>query len=344
MIINKQKLKVISIYGTAHAIVDFCCAAALYSLIGKVEILELLQLVILYNILAFGLQSVFGLLADFLKRPENFAITGCLFLITGLFAAKNPLAAVILIGVGNALFHVGGGIISLNMGNGRAKLPGLFVAPGAVGLFLGTMFSLIPNLNIIWLSFLPLMAIGLMLFIQPDEETQKIYKNEANIPIFALITILIFISICIRSFIGLGYEFSGKDDMTLVLFMVFATALGKASGGFFADKFGMFNTAVLGLLISIPLLRYGYHPCLAILGMFFFNLTMPVMTTALANMMPRFKGFAFGLTTLALLAGFMPVILNYKLSQSMLYFEIIFISVIVTAISLKLYEKLFHRP
>lgn len=83
---------------------------------------------------------------------------------------------------------------------------------------------------------------------------------------------------------------------------------------------------------------------LAILGMFFFNLTMPITMTALANMMPKVKGFSFGLTTLALLIGYLPVMCEYKVSQSMLFFEILFASVIVTAISLKLYEKLFHRP
>lgn len=344
MTFNRQKALLIGTYGLIHGFVDFCCAAMLFSFLGKVEIVFLLQLAIIYNSLAFGLQFIFGLAADKFKRYDGFAIFGCLLLIFGIILYKNPLAAMILMGIGNALFHVGGGVITLEAGNGRAKLSGLFVAPGAVGLFLGTLLSSIKGFNSIWLGFLPLIGIALMLFIQPKYEVQKIYKNEANTPAYILIILLILISICIRSFVGLGYDFAAKNSMPLLFTFVFAIALGKAVGGFLSDKFGMFNVAVIGLLLSIPLLKYGFIPQLAILGMFFFNLTMPITMTALANMMPKFKGFSFGLTTLALLIGYLPVMCEYKVSQSMLFFEILFASVVVTAISLKLYEKLFHRP
>lgn len=159
-----------------------------------------------------------------------------------------------------------------------------------------------------------------------------------------MILILIMISVCIRSFVGLSFDFAAKDNFNLLLTLVFAIAAGKFAGGVLADKFGMFNTAVIGLLISAPLLKFGYIPQLAILGMFLFNLTMPVTLTALANMMPKYKGLAFGLTTLALLVGFLPVICGFKVSQSMFTAEIVIISAVVTAVSLKLYEKLFNRP
>lgn len=344
MIINKKKMLLIGTYGLIHAIVDFCCALMLFSFVGKVEIILLLQLAIIYNSLAFGLQFIFGFLADKIKRYENFSIVGCLFLILGFFLYKNPLLAMISMGIGNSLFHVGGGVIALEAGNGRAKLSGLFVAPGAVGLFLGTVVGSFKELNTVWFAFLPLLAVALMLFITPEKEVQKIYENNSSKPIYLCIVLMILISICIRSFVGLGYDFAAKNSMPLLFSFVFAIALGKAIGGFLADKFGMFNTAVVGLLLSIPLLKYGYIPQSAILGMFFFNLTMPITMTALANMMPKYKGFSFGLTTLALLLGYLPVICEYKVSQSMLFIEILFASVIVTAISLKLYEKLFHRP
>ena len=344
MTFNKQKALIISVLGASHAVVDFCCAAVLYTLIGKVDIVLLLKLVVIYNVLAFGLQSVFGFMADKTKKPVNYAIWGCLFLIGGISICKNPMLTIILMGIGNALFHTGGGIISLEMGNGRAKLPGAFVAPGAVGLFLGSFWALIPNVENIWLAFFPLICITLMMFLEIPQEKQKIYENNASIPIYSIILILIMISVCIRSFVGLSFDFAAKDNFNLLLTLVFAIATGKFAGGILADKFGMFNTAVIGLLISAPLLKFGYIPQLAILGMFLFNLTMPVTLTALANMMPKYKGLAFGLTTLALLIGFLPVICGFKVSQSMFTAEIVIISAVVTAVSLKLYEKLFNRP
>jgi hypothetical protein len=35
----------------------------------------------------------------------------------------SPLAAVILTGIGNALFHVGGGVMSLQLGKKKATIP-----------------------------------------------------------------------------------------------------------------------------------------------------------------------------------------------------------------------------
>ncbi|MGN0004880.1 MAG: hypothetical protein ACI37Z_02720 [Candidatus Gastranaerophilaceae bacterium] len=344
MTFNKQKALIISVLGASHAVVDFCCAAILYALVGKVDIVLLLKLVVIYNVLAFGLQSVFGFIADKTKNAVNYAIFGCLFLIGGISICKNPMLTIILIGIGNALFHTGGGIISLEIGNGRAKLPGAFVAPGAIGLFLGSFWGLIPNVENIWLAFFPLICISMMIFLEIPQEKPKIYENKASIPIYAIIFILILISVCIRSFVGLSFDFAAKDDFNLLLIFVFAIAAGKFAGGLFADKFGMSNTAVIGLLISAPLLKFGYIPELAILGMFLFNLTMPITLTALANMMPNHKGLAFGLTTSALLIGFLPVICGFKVSQSMFTAEIVLISAVVTAVSLKLYEKLFNRP
>ncbi|MCR5260713.1 MAG: hypothetical protein K6C94_02625 [Candidatus Gastranaerophilales bacterium] len=342
--INRHKAGIVGIYGAVHALVDFCCAAVVYSYVGKIETLTLLQAVVIYNVLAFGLQSVFGFAVDKIKKPQNFSIVGCMLIITAFFTMKNIMLTVILTGLGNALFHTGGGYISLNMGNGRAKLPGVFVAPGAIGLFLGAFWSKVCSQNYL-LIILLLVSVALMTFFEPKEEEQKCLAVKSDFPIYMLIFICILISICVRSFVGLSYDFVAKGNFNLMLVMVFAVALGKAAGGFISDKFGMYNTAVIGLLLSIPLLKYGeILPFLAILGMFCFNLTMPITVTALANMMPKYKGLAFGLTTLMLLIGFLPVIADYKIPQSMMFFEVIMVSVIVTAIGLKLYERLFNRP
>ncbi len=344
MIFNREKAKVISIYGTIHAVVDFCCAAILYSFVGKVDIVQLLNLVILYNVLAFGLQSFMGLLIDRYKFPRVFSICGCAFIIVGILFLKMPIVAISMLGVGNALFHIGGGYVSLSMGNGRAKLPGLFVAPGALGLFFGSLLWKIPHFNIYWLLILPIISIILLVFAKEPELCKNQFpKARIEISIFLIISMLILLSVCIRSFVGMGYDFVAKDNFNLLLVFVCAVAAGKFFGGIFADKFGMFNTAVIALLISIPLLHYGYIIPLAILGIFVFNFTMPITLTALANIMPKNKGLAFGLTTAALIIGAFPILYGFKVLQGLLFDEIILLSVVITAISLKMYEKLFDQ-
>lgn len=343
---NIQKNKIISIYAISHAIVDFCCAAIVYSFID-ISLDILLKLVILYNVLAFGLQFVFGFIADKTHTEKKLAVFGCILLIMGICVSPNPYLSVIIMGIGNAMFHAGGGVVSLSLEEGKASLAGIFVAPGALGLFAGTFWNKIFNYENVWLAFLPLIATAFLLFTDiPKNEgiPQKHLKKDVKYSLFGLVTLLILTAIVIRSFVGLSYNFSGKDNLFYMILFVFAVALGKFAGGFLSDKFGMLKTAVTGLILSIPFLKFGYIPILAMTGMFLFNLTMPITVTALANMMPKYKGLAFGLTTMALLIGFLPVYAGYKAVQSFLFFEIIIISVIVTAIALKLYEKLFDSP
>lgn len=345
MAFNIQKVKVIGAYSVAHAIVDFCCAAVIYSFIGSTDTGFLLKLAVLYNILAFGLQSIFGLIVDKYNIPRKSAIFGCLFLILGLCLYNKPLYTIVLMGIGNALFHVGGGLISLRLGNGRAKLPGIFVAPGAIGLFLGTMLWKYTFIDNIWLAFLPLFAMAIIFFAKFNDEKQTVFENRASLPCYYTIILLLLFAIAVRSFVGLSYDFTAKENIQLMTIFIFGAAFGKFAGGFIADKFGMFRTALIGLFLSIPCLKFGYIPQFSIIGMFLFNLTMPITVTALANMMPNYKGFAFGLTTLALLLGYLPVYAKFKVaSQSIFLFEIILVSAIVTSIALYLYEKLFNRP
>lgn len=344
MISDFQKTKVISIYSAAHAIVDFCCSAVIYSFGGFFDVMLLLKLVIVYNSLAFGLQCIFGFIIDKFDKAQSMAVLGCLLLITGICMYERPMITIIFMGIGNAMFHAGGGSIALKLGNGYSKLPGIFVAPGAIGLFFGTLWWKFNPVENIWLAFLPLIAAAFLLFTDIPKEEQVIYKNKTTTSVYAIIVILLLTAVAIRSFIGLSYDFSGKNSFLLMVLFVLSIALGKMLGGFLADKFGMFNTAVWGLILSVPFLKFGYIPQCAMIGMFLFNLTMPITVTALANMMPKYKGFAFGLTTFALLIGFLPVFTGFKVAQSLFFFEIIIVSAIIAAIALKLYEKLFYRP
>ena len=82
---------------------------------------------------------------------------------------------------------------------------------------------------------------------------------------------------------------------------------GKAAGGILADRLGARNVGVIALLASLPCLALGYAvPAVAMAGLALFNMTMPVTLCALASRLPDSTGFAFGLSTLALLIGTMP--------------------------------------
>lgn len=337
--LNKEKVVNISVYGIFHAFVDFCCAAIVLSYIGKINVEELLKTVILYNCLAFGLQPIIGFFADKTGNARNYAIAGCGILSLSFLFLKNPFAAVLFAGIGNAFYHIGGGVVALKMSGGKSFMSGAFVAPGAIGLFLGAFICKVSSFPLFWLS--GLMIAGMIIISMLDEPDEKKMPFEfcGNKMIMIVASGLILVSIAIRSFIGLSYEFSQKSYFLLMFLFILSVALGKLLGGLFADKFGMVRTCVIALLSSLPLLYFEINPFCEILGIMLFNFTMPVTLTALTDMMPRKKGFAFGLTTLFLLFGAIPPVLyNIKVSHNWVFVVVVLVSVIITGVGLKIFE------
>ena len=94
-----------------------------------------------YNTVAFAIQPFFGLLADKTGRTNLLAAAGSLLVGGSAVLLRFPFAAAVTAGLGNAMYHIGGGVYSLNMDRRRATHPGIFVAPGAIGLFLGAFLA-----------------------------------------------------------------------------------------------------------------------------------------------------------------------------------------------------------
>ena len=140
---DKEVIKNLTVYGLSHAAIDASCAAVAFSLLSSKSITNeyLIQLAIMYNAIAFGSQTLFGILVDKYRCPKLSAISGSIITASAIpVSFLSPLYGIILAGTGDALFHVGGGTISLNLTKNKAAAPGIFVAPGALGLLLGTLY------------------------------------------------------------------------------------------------------------------------------------------------------------------------------------------------------------
>lgn len=126
------------IYGLIHMAVDLSCAFLMYAFVvgGEHWYIWLLA----YNFCAFALQMPIGAGADRLDRNSLVAAGGCGGVLCGLVLAMAgmPAMASVIAGIGNACFHVGGGIDVMNRSGNRAALLGMFVAPGALGIVLGS--------------------------------------------------------------------------------------------------------------------------------------------------------------------------------------------------------------
>lgn len=334
----------VSIFGVGHALVDAACAIVIFSLPGMRALSPELTfaIIILYNALAFAMQAPLGFLADIIRKPELTAVAGCLLTAVALLFGYNQLAAICLAGIGNALFHIGGGIVTINLQPGKAAIPGLFIAPGAIGVLLGTLIGKsYVGVEWIFIVLLSVTVIGIMFLKRtpagrPTGISLKHSKTE-------LIIFLLLLSVVIRSFMGLSLAYPWKTGIALPLIFTLAVFFGKAFGGILADRFGWMRISIAGLLLSAPLLAFGaYEPVFAIFGIFFFNLTMPVTLVAIANLLPRYAGFSLGLTTMAIFIGLIAAVTDLK---NIAYIQIWPISIIVLCsagilfIALRLYDN-----
>jgi len=329
------------VYGTAHAVVDGICAAIIFSILRNkiISTAEFINLVILYNVLAFSLQVIFGLITDYFKFPRLTAFFGCfLTIISSIIFLSSPFIAVIFAGLGNALFHIGGGSISLNLTPKKAAAPGIFVAPGAFGIFLGTLLGNSGQF-VAWPFILILFILCFLIFVikKPEMNYEQEEIREKKFNYFELILFLVLLSIAIRSLIGMMLVFPWKTDINLLIILTLAVVLGKGFGGVLADKFGWIRIAVGALILSIPFLVFGANiPYLSIIGMFLFNITMPITLVVISNTLPGRPGFAFGLTCLALILGALPAFSGLKQFLN----GRLFIFSIITFSSLALYYGL----
>jgi FSR family fosmidomycin resistance protein-like MFS transporter len=78
-----------------------------------------------------------------------------------------------------------------------------------------------------------------------------------------------------------------------------------------------------------------------ILWIFLFNMTMPITLVVISNIFWNRQGFAFGLTTLALIIGALPYYARMEITNNFTIFVIILSSVFAISLGLIFYKKLF---
>lgn len=299
--------------GFAHFTVDFACTALLASLSHRVSMLQLTAYAILYNGLAFAFQLPVGAFGDLKDLKRLLAGAGCLLVAAGsLFSA--PVVMCLLIGLGNACFHVGGGREVLQRSGGNPAAVGKFVAPGAVGIFFGPRLSAISWLTHALLpGTLVLMGVWLLISRRQDGTQQAISPLPLSRGRLAGVIGCMFFTVLLRSYMGtvLAYPFLSKASLAF-LFTV-SIFLGKFLGGVLSQRFGLLPFAAAGQVSAAILFVLSVRlPVLAYPAIFLFNTTMAVTATQLYRCLPQYPGTMFGLTTFALYLGVLPRLLGWK--------------------------------
>ena len=345
-----KKFCVVGIYSFIHFVVDMACALLIAGVLTPVtnNTNVLLIAIFLYNLFAFAFQLPFGIIADKANKNALISAIGCGCIIIAYGFSSIGILACIIAGIGNALFHVGGGIDVLNIANKKAALPGIYVATGAMGLYIGTKCVYLGiDKPYIAISIL-VICIALLLWLY--KQTKNKYDINNEIPEFndiptvkQVIMFCILITICIRGYLGLILNYEWKSNFIIGLITVSAVVLGKILGGVIGDRFGWKKTSTISLVISAILFIFSFeNMTYGLIAILLFNMTMPITLTALSNIFNKNKGMAFGMTTVALFIGAVPVLLgeNKIFFNKISLFVITIISAIMLYYGLSKYERL----
>jgi len=121
---------------------------------------------------------------------------------------------------------------------------------------------------------------------------------------------------------GIPISWNKTVIQTIILFSVMG--LGKALGGILSDIFGIRKIAIISCLFAIPFLCFGDNNMfISLIGVMFFSMTMAITLAILVSKLKYIPGVAFGLTTIGLFLGTVPV---FFIRMSTIY-NIIFIVV-----------------
>ncbi len=344
--ISKTEIaKNLTLFGLAHMLIDAMCITLVYrSFITEFSLESILYVVIFYNFLAFASQPLFGALVDKFKNPYQAVYISFILGVAGLVLFwVSPIVAILFCGMSNALFHISGGTISLNLTNKKATAPGIFVAPGAAGVLVGVLLGK-SGLAFQWPFILLLIVFAVLIFFikkVPIDyyKEPKVYTASP----FRYIIILALMSVGIRALVGGFLSFEWKSSLTWLILLTIGIILGKGLGGYLADKFGWMKIGVGSLVVSIPLLLLGGNfAVMGIIGMMLFNMIMPITLVLLSNSLPGQPGLAFGLNCIALIVGVSP--LYFSISSSItgyvyLVIPIILVSAVALYFALLKYNK-----
>ncbi len=292
---NKLSLTISSL---GHFLVDFTCAYVVLSRLHEAS--SAAQILIIYNFMAFAMQMPFGIIAD--AYPDfKWSFIGVLCVLASLFPFPL-LISVLLIGTGNSLYHLGEGKPILDHIPGSAAL-GIFVAPGAFGITLGTLLKnkAMPYLIPIACA---LAILAVLIWFRKYEGTADHAHKTSSFPIVTSL----FLVVIIRSFVGFSWQIPWKADHLML--MTCAVVLGKMLGGVLAELIGSKKAALISLGISFLLFIKADWMIWGWLSVLFFNMTMPICLKQITLELKNQSGFAFGLLTFALFLGYVPSTLN----------------------------------
>lgn len=342
-------------YALCHFVVDFACVSSMLCAVSRVlgesgqGSMEVVALsILLYDIVAFTLQLPIGIALDQLDKNSYAALLSYALVGAGVVLSLVPIAllewpAILLLAIGNALFHSAGGLSVLNISQKHAGPSGIFIATGAIGVFLGTQSAQMERLQIAFslLVLLFLCALITLVVQKVNKKYWNVHNVSFDIPRLSFNTLLaialLSLVVALRSYVGMVMAFPWKSEMLLLVLSILGVFAGKALGGVVADRIGFRTTAIFSLIVAATLFVPSWEiPVMGLLGVFFFNFTMSITLASLANILPNAKGTAFGLASFSLAVGALPALVGFRIEHPVMLSGISLVSALSLGVGLTL--------
>ncbi|WP_314007981.1 fosmidomycin resistance protein [Lancefieldella parvula] len=342
-------------FALCHFVVDFACVSTMLCAVSRVlgesgqGSMEVVALsILLYDIVAFTLQLPIGIALDQLDKNSYAALLSYALVGAGVVLSLVPIAllewpAILLLAIGNALFHSAGGLSVLNISQKHAGPSGIFIATGAIGVFLGTQSAQMGRLQIAFslLVLLFLCALITLVVQKVNKKYWNVHNVTFDIPRLSSNTLLaialLSLVVALRSYAGMVMAFPWKSEMLLLVLSILGVFAGKALGGMVADRIGFRTTATFSLIVAATLFVPSWEiPVMGLLGVFFFNFTMSITLASLANILPNAKGTAFGLASFSLAVGALPALAGFRIEHPAMLSGISLVSALALGVGLTL--------
>lgn len=327
------------IYGIIHLLVEIICFQILYKEFA--EPIITLSIAMIFDFFAFMPQSLIGVIADKYKTLKISYIGTILMLIAIILATINinNILTLFFLGIGNACLHESGAIATTTIDKPKLTPSAIFVGGGSFGVIIGQTMGMF-NISL-FCSYIAIILIFILVFIS---NKQWITNNRKTVEFnlikehcnYWTVILIAFLIVTARSFIAYAIPISWKKELWQSFLLFFTMGFGKMLGGILSDIFGTKKIGILSTILCIPFLLFGKNiMILSIIGVFLFSMTMPITYGMLLSVLKKSPGLAFGITTIGLFIGLIPLFLFGSFSIEINNILIIILSIFSSFFLLK---------
>ena len=297
-------------YFAGNALAGFSCGFILCRFVTDPESDEYRQYVLLAAALALGLAALFGFLSDVIRdNGRFFGGTGLVLCAAAMAVAENrPTLALVLSGIGCALFLTGGGTDASTQSSGLTRM-GIFLSSALPGAALGTKLGgdgLIPVQYPVSLLIFAALAVLLLCSGKREKTDRRCPVRKENAFPVLFTSGMLLVAVFIGGFVCFAAphaEYEGRFAFILPAAAAFA---GMFAGGVICDTAGGRIVSSVSALLSAPLFFLGgLNYLIFAAAVFLAAAAAPAAFRGIVSKLPGYEGTGFGIALLAILLAFL---------------------------------------